>query len=193
MDDKDPLTRFQSSFLRASEGAAFDATACVLATADRRGQPTARYVLFKQVDAEGLVFFTNRRSRKGRDLEENPRASVCVYWPWTGEQYRLEGEVLPIADCDSDEYFATRPRDSQLGAWASQQSAALPSRQALEAEVEAVRQRFEGRPIPRPQWWGGYRLVPHTVEHWCERPFRLHERHLYERRGNDWRVSLLYP
>jgi pyridoxamine 5'-phosphate oxidase len=189
----DPIARFRDTLSRAAAASGFDATAAALATVDARGQPSARIVLVKTVDARGFAFFTNRESRKGRELAENPRAALCFHWPAIGEQVRVEGEVSLLGDEESDAYFATRPRESQLGAWASPQSAPLESRAALEAAVRACEARFAGREVPRPPFWRGYLLRPERIEFWITGAGRLHHRTVFERAGEGWRESLLNP
>jgi pyridoxamine 5'-phosphate oxidase len=170
-----------------------DATAMTLATADAAGRPSARMVLLKGIDDRGFVFFTNHESRKARELAENPFAALCLHWPRAAEQLRVEGRVERITDAESDLYFATRPRGSQIGAWASAQSAPLPSREALLDRVREVEARFAGRDVPRPPFWGGYRLVPDRIERWRGQESRLHDRQLFVRDGDGWRVERLYP
>ena len=190
---QDPIGRFQESLSRAAAASSFDATAAALATVDARGQPSARIVLVKFVDARGFAFFTNRESRKGRELSANPRAALCFHWPAIGEQVRVEGEVTLLGDGESDAYFATRPRESQVGAWASRQSMPLESRAALEAAARATEERFAGREVPRPPFWGGYVLRPERIEFWKSAEGRLHHRTVFERAGEGWRESLLNP
>jgi len=189
----DPLARFQQLFAEAKEKEPFDATAAALATADGDGRPSVRVVLVKSTDAWGFRFFTNLRSRKARELEENPRAALCFHWASIQQQVRAEGTVAALPDEESDAYFASRPRESQLGAWASRQSAPLPSRATLEERIAQVAQRYEGAPVPRPPFWGGFRLVPEVVEFWSGREFRLHDRVLYRRADNGWEQERLYP
>jgi len=190
---QDPIGRFHESLTRAAAGSSFDATAAALATVDAGGQPSARIVLVKFVDARGFAFFTNRESRKGRELSANPRAALCFHWPAIGEQVRVEGEVTLLGDGESDAYFATRPRESQVGAWASRQSMPLESRAALEAAARATEERFAGREVPRPPFWGGYVLRPERIEFWKSAEGRLHHRTVFERAGEGWRESLLNP
>jgi pyridoxamine 5'-phosphate oxidase len=189
----DPLARFHESLSRAAAASSVDPTAAALATADASGRPSARIVLVKRVDERGFAFFTNRESRKGRELAENPRAALCFHWPAIGEQVRAEGEVSLADDVDSDAYFATRPRESQIGAWASPQSAPLASRGALEDAARAIAARFAGADVPRPPFWGGYLLRPERIEFWESAAGRLHHRTLFERAGDGWTVSLLNP
>ena len=167
--------------------------AMVLTTASAAGRPSARTVLLKGYDERGLVFFTNRDSRKGRELAENPWATALLPWHELQRQVIVTGAVTPLTEAESDAYFATRPRDAQLGAWASHQSAVLPDRAALEASLASVTARFDGAPVPRPPFWGGYRLTPDTVEFWQGRTARLHDRLQFRRTGSDWVVERLSP
>jgi len=150
-------------------------------------------VLVRGADARGFVFFTNYDSRKGRELDANPRASLCFYWPTLDEQIRIEGNIERVAGDESDAYFVSRPRGSQLGAWASQQSGVLPSRETLEERYREIERRYEGQSVPRPPFWGGYRLTPTQIEFWYGRPDRLHDRIVYIRRGDRWEIERLYP
>ena len=189
----DPIARFQQLFARASENAPFDPVAVTLATASPDGHPSARIVLLRRVDERGFGFFTNFDSRKGRDLHDNPYAAICAYWPWLDEQARIEGRVMVADAAESDEYFAARPRGSQIGAWASKQSAVLASRDELEQRYRDLEAEYEGRAVPRPPHWGGFRLVPDRIEFWRAGSYRLHERNLYERTDAGWQMRLLYP
>ncbi|WP_437752070.1 pyridoxamine 5'-phosphate oxidase [Sorangium sp. So ce1389] len=170
-----------------------DATAMTLATADASGRPSARMVLLKGIDDRGFVFFTNYGSRKAVELEANPFAALCIHWAKAAEQIRVEGRVERVTEAESDAYFATRPRGSQIGAWASRQSAPLPSREQLIERVREIEARFDGRPVPRPEFWGGYRVVPERIEIWRGQESRLHDRVVYHRDGDGWRVERLYP
>ncbi|KAB2956564.1 MAG: pyridoxamine 5'-phosphate oxidase [Thermoanaerobaculia bacterium] len=183
-----PLAEFEEVFARARRSAPFDPTAVALATADAGGRPSVRMVLLKGADARGLRFFTNYESRKGRELAANPRAALCFYWPWIDEQVRAEGTVEVLPGPESDVYFASRPRGSQLGAWASRQSEPLTSRFALLRRVAAVEARHFGRAVPRPPHWGGYLLRPDSLEIWRSRPSRIHERRRWALgpRGGSW-------
>jgi pyridoxamine 5'-phosphate oxidase len=168
--------------------------AMVLSTATPEGRPSSRTVLLRAYDERGLVFFTNRLSRKGRELAANPHASLLLPWHELQRQVIVVGSVEQVDDAESDAYFASRPRDAQLGAWASAQSSTLPDRVALEAAVAAAEARYAGEPVPRPPHWGGYRLVPEEVEFWQGRTARLHDRLRYRRTGSDeWVVERLAP
>ncbi|XXR54190.1 pyridoxamine 5'-phosphate oxidase [Sorangium sp. So ce385] len=170
-----------------------DATAMTLATADASGRPSARMVLLKGIDDRGFVFFTNYESRKSMEIAANPFAALCIHWAKAAEQVRVEGRIERVSDAESDAYFETRPRGSQIGAWASRQSAPLPSREALLERVREIEARFEGGPVPRPPFWGGYRVVPERIEFWRGQESRLHDRVVYLRDGDGWRVERLYP
>jgi pyridoxamine 5'-phosphate oxidase len=167
--------------------------AMTLATADADGRPSARTMLLKGFDEQGFVFFTNSHSRKGRELDENPRVSLCFFWQPMMQQVRIEGAVVPINAEESDAYWETRTRDSQLGAWASQQSDPLEDRKLLEHEVAEYQARFPNQPVPRPPHWFGYRVIPERIEFWKTGWHRLHERVLYEKTTDGWCKTLLYP
>ena len=164
-----------------------------LATADPNGRPSVRMVLLKGHGPEGFVFYTNRHSGKARQLEENPRAALLFHWKSLRRQVRVEGAVGRVTDAESDAYFATRSRDSQLGAWASDQSAPLDDRATFERRFEQVKLRFEGADVPRPPHWGGYLVEPDRVEFWYGATFRLHERIMHAADGTSWTSRLLYP
>jgi pyridoxamine 5'-phosphate oxidase len=164
-----------------------------LATADAEGRPSVRMVLMKGHDERGFVFYTNLDSRKGGELAANGRAALLFHWKSIRRQVRVEGPVEPVSEAEADSYFATRARDSQLGAWASDQSRPLESRAAFEARYEAIRRRFEGGAVPRPPRWAGWRVEPERIEFWSDRAHRLHERRLFTRAGGGWSEGLLYP
>lgn len=189
----DPIARFATLFEKAQAVEPHDATAMTLATVDARGRPSARVVLLKGVDDRGFVFYTNRESRKARELEASPFAALCIHWPASQQQVRVEGRVERTSDAESDAYFQSRPRESQLGAWASQQSAPLASREELEARMDELARRYPGE-VPRPPHWGGYRLVPDRIELWFAGAARLHDRFSYERdAAGAWTMTRLNP
>jgi pyridoxamine 5'-phosphate oxidase len=187
----DPIGKFAALFERAG-GDAAEANAMVLSTVDADGRPSARYVLLKGVDARGFVFYTNVESRKARAIAAHPYAALTFYWP-PETQVRIEGDVERVSDADADAYFATRPRGSQIGAWASMQSAELASRDALDARVAEIANRFASGPVTRPPFWTGFRVVPRSIEFWTRDPARLHERVRFQRDGDGWTRALLYP
>jgi pyridoxamine 5'-phosphate oxidase len=190
----DPHKLFEDWLAEAVASEPNDPVAMALATADAEGRPSVRMVLMKGHDARGFVFYTNLDSRKGGELAANPQAALLFHWKSLRRQVRIEGAVEPVGDAEADAYFATRGRDSQLGAWASEQSRPLDARETFEAGYEAVRARFEGGPVPRPPRWSGWRVVPRRIEFWNDRAHRLHERRLFTRQeGGGWREGLLYP
>jgi len=192
MASADPITEFLNAVERA-KAHQVDTAPVVLATADSDGRPAARLVLLRGADPRGFVFFTNYNSRKGRELTSNPQAALCFYWASLDEQIRIEGRVERVSADESDDYFAGRPRGSQLGAWASDQSQVLSSRETLEEKYREIERRFDGTTVQRPPFWGGFRLIPSRIEFWYGRPDRLHDRVLYVRDANAWRIERLYP
>jgi pyridoxamine 5'-phosphate oxidase len=192
MASADPITEFLNAKERA-EAHQIDTAPMSLATVDERGQPTARIVLLRVVDHRGFGFFTNYNSRKGRELDAAGKAGLCIHWVALDEQIRVDGRIERMSADESDTYFDQRPRGSQLGAWASDQSAVLASRETLEKRYREVERQFEGKPVNRPPFWGGYRIVPHWIEFWYGRPDRLHDRLVYVREGDAWRIERLYP
>lgn len=193
VNDSDPLALFRHAFERAAASAPFDHTACTLATASRDGRPSLRMVLLHGLDERGFVFYTNYTSRKAQELDDNPRAALCFYWPWIDEQVRVEGPAARITPDESDTYFATRPRGSRLAAWASTQSQGLASRDDLLERFREAEARFPGEDVPRPSFWGGYRLTPEVIEFWQAAAFRLHDRVRYRRLEHGWQGERLYP
>jgi pyridoxamine 5'-phosphate oxidase len=189
----DPFQLFDTWFAEARAGEPNDPEAMALATADSAGRPSVRMVLLKGYGPDGFVFYTNLDSRKGSELEANPHAALLFHWKSLRRQVRIEGAVEPVTATAADAYFALRPRDSQIGAWASDQSWPLSDRATFEARYEQVKARFEGRPIPRPERWAGFRVVPERIEFWLDRAHRLHERRLFVRAGSEWSEGLLYP
>lgn len=164
-----------------------------LATADSRGRPSVRMVLLKEASERGFVFYTNFQSRKAKQLDANPHAALCFYWEPIGVQVTVEGKAARVSDAEADAYWVTRPRQSQIGAWASLQSRPLEGRRMLLARAARFATKFAGRPIPRPPHWSGLRLVPDRIEFWKRRPFRLHDRQLYLKQGARWIFRRLYP
>ncbi len=192
----DPIERFRSVYALAEKldrSCIPEPNAMSLATIDGNGQPSVRIVLLKGVDERGFVFYTNYEGRKGRELLAQPRAALCFYWAPLDTQIRIEGSVTEVADTEADAYFATRERRSQIGAWASRQSRPIETPTALEERVAEYERKFAGRDVPRPEFWSGFRVVPDRIEYWKGKPSRLHERHLYTRDGDGWRMETLYP
>jgi pyridoxamine 5'-phosphate oxidase len=189
----DPFALFDEWFAKARESEPNDPEAMALATADEQGRPSVRIVLMKGHGPDGFVFYTNHRSRKGEELAHNARAALLFHWKSLRRQVRIEGAVSIVSCEEADAYFASRSRDSQLGAWASDQSSALPSREEFEKRYEEMRAKYEGADVPRPPHWGGFRVAPETIEFWTDRPHRLHERRLFKRDGDAWDEGLLYP
>ena len=189
----DPFALFDAWLTEARETEPNDPNAMALATVDGDGQPSVRMVLLKGHDRRGFVFYTNLDSRKARALIDAPRAALLFHWKSLRRQIRIEGSVSGVSQDEADAYFVTRARDSQLGAWASDQSQPLPSRGVFEAQFEEMRARFEGGDVPRPPHWSGFRVAPTAIEFWQDRAHRLHERRLFTRAGDGWTEGLLYP
>lgn len=191
--DADPLRQLQRWLDEAVRAQVPEPTAMALATADASGHPSLRTVLLKGIAAGGLVFFTNYRSRKGKELAENPHAALLAFWPELERQVEAVGDVARLSDEESDAYFASRPRGAQLSAWASDQSSTIASREELERRLTEVDARYEAREVPRPHHWGGYRLTPEVVQFWQGRPNRLHDRFRYRRSAEGWEIERLAP
>lgn len=193
MSIEDPIERFQALLAQAQQLGLVPHNAAALATSGNDGQPNVRMVLLKGVDDAGFVFYTNLESPKAEQLRENPRASLCFWWAQLKQQVRVEGKTELVGDHEADEYFASRPRGSQIGAWASHQSHELSSRAELITAVEQFTGKFAGQSVPRPPLWSGYRIVPDRIEFWTEQPDRLHDRELYTRQAGAWKITLLSP
>lgn len=189
----DPSALFDEWFAEARAAEVNDPEAMALATADAKGQPSVRMVLLKGHGPEGFVFYTNEESAKGGQLAQNPRAALLFHWKSLRRQVRIEGTVARVADAEADAYFASRGRDSQLGAWASDQSRPLDSRSTFEKRFKDTAARYDGMSVPRPPHWGGYRVIPQRIEFWTDREHRLHERRIFLREGDHWSEGLLYP
>jgi pyridoxamine 5'-phosphate oxidase len=189
----DPHALFEEWLAEARLSEPNDPTAMALATADAQGRPSVRMILLKGHDARGFVFYTNLDSRKGGELRANPNAALLFHWKSLRRQVRVEGPVEPVADAEADAYFASRARESQLGAWASDQSRPLDRRETFEARYQEMAARFDGGEVPRPPRWSGWRVMPERIEFWSDRAFRLHERRLFKRAGEGWSEGLLYP
>lgn len=191
--DQLAIRRLQQLFIRAQRSRLREPTAVTLATADAQGRPSARTVLVKGIDARGVVFYTNLHSRKAQELAANPRAALCVYWEPLDTQVSIEGHVEPVTHEEAEAYWKTRPRESQVGAWASHQSAPLRSQAVLLTRVAKYAAQFMGRPVPRPAHWSGFRIIPDRMEFWTRRAHRLHHREVYRKVGRQWIQRLLYP
>jgi len=189
----DPFALFHDWYTEARTTELNDSNAMALATADADGHPSVRMVLLKGYDERGFVFYTNRESRKAGDLAANPHVALLFHWKSLRRQIRIEGPIGFASDAESDAYFASRSRDSQLGAWASDQSRPLDSRATFEARYAEVQARFEGQPVPRPPHWGGYRVTPERIEFWLDREHRLHERRVFTRAHDGWSEGMLFP
>ena len=198
MSSSDPLyleaiNSFREKFSRVAETGVREPAAMSLSTVGRNGQPSVRTVLLRGIDERGFVFFTNSESRKGGQLAENPHAGLCFYWDQWAEQVHVEGPVERLSDSESDDYWKSRRRLSQIGAWASDQSRTLDSHQTLLDRVAEFEKKFDGQEVPRPPHWYGFRVVPDRIELWCGREGRLHERWVYELVGDHWTKEMKYP
>lgn len=193
MEEMNPIARFTAALRHAEERGVPLANAMALATADANGRPSARMVLLKGADERGFVFYTNLGSRKARELRDRPWASLCFHWATLEEQVRVEGRVEPVSDDEADAYFASRPRGSQIGAWASKQSHELGDRRALVERVRELEAQYAGKPVPRPPFWSGFLVRPETVEFWYGRPDRLHDRLVFTAHEGGWDLHRLYP
>lgn len=193
--DTDPIQQIVTWLEHASAHEPNDPSAMSVATAGPDGRPSVRMLLMRGIDERGLVFYTNLTSRKAREIEANPWVALCMHWKSTERQIRVEGRAERVSDEEADAYFGSRERDSQIGAWASKQSRPLEGRFKLERRVAKYTAAFAIGPVPRPEFWSGYRVVPDRIEFWEKRPFRLHERRLYERAepGAAWTETKLYP
>lgn len=191
--DRDPVEQFRRWFEEALAANLHEPNAVTLATATKDGKPSARIVLLKGYDERGFVFYTNYEGRKARDLEENPRAALVFYWGELERQVRIEGHVSRVPEKESDEYFASRPRGSQLGAWVSEQSRMVTARGYLEEKLRRLEAEYANREVPRPPFWGGYRVEPEVIEFWQGRENRLHDRLVYRREDGGWRIERLQP
>jgi pyridoxamine 5'-phosphate oxidase len=189
----DPFALFDAWFADAQASEPNDPNAMALATADADGRPSVRMVLLKGHGPDGFVFYTNRGSRKAGEIAANPHAALLFHWKSVRRQIRIEGALTKATDAESDAYFASRNRDSQLGAWASDQSRPLADRATFERRFAEVQAKFDGQDVPRPPHWGGYRLTPDHIEFWQDRAHRLHERRVFDRAGDGWTEGLLYP
>jgi pyridoxamine 5'-phosphate oxidase len=189
----DPWALFSEWFILAQKHEPAYPDAMTLATLGEKGTPVARTVLMKSFDERGVVFHTNRESHKGRQLAAHPKAGICFYWKSLQRQIHLEGAVSIISAAESDAYFASRARGSQIGAWASLQSRPLDNRTTLEKRIQEFEQKYEGQTVPRPPHWGGYRLAPDTFEFWQEQTYRLHDRIAYKREADKWIIERRYP
>ncbi len=189
----DPFVTFGDWFAEAEASEPNDPNAMILATASSEGKPAARTVLLKAWDNQGFVFYTNLESRKSQELKQNPHAALLFYWKTLHRQVRIEGTISLVSDSQADEYYASRPRGSQIGAWASAQSKPLPDRETFETRYEEFEAKFPGDTIPRPPFWSGWRVTPTYLEFWQDVKYRLHERTTYTRNENGWVIGKLYP
>jgi pyridoxamine 5'-phosphate oxidase len=189
----DPIAQFHAWMAEAEKSEPNNPNAFALASTDANGMPNVRMVLLKSVDATGFVFYTNLGSAKGGELLANPQAALCFHWKSLGRQFRVQGAIEVVSDEEADAYYASRAKDSQIGAWASRQSQVLPDRFALEKAVAKYAARYALSKVPRPDFWSGFRVIPQRLEFWQERPFRLHDRQVFIRDGDVWRTEKLFP
>lgn len=189
----DPIARFNAWFRRARKSDEPLPEKCALATADGRGRPSVRYVLLKGADADGFVFYTNKESRKGREIAANPYASLAFYWDDAGHQVRIEGKLVEVSEEEADAYWDGRPRGSQIASLTSRQSRSVETRKALVDEMKRIERAHEGREVPRPERWSGFRLVPSRIEFWTRREPRLHHRESFKKTRGGWKVEILQP
>jgi pyridoxamine 5'-phosphate oxidase len=193
MSTPDPFSQFGAWLREAEASEPNNPNAMTLATVSADGRPSTRMVLLKGYDDQGFVFYTNYTSQKGRELLGNPNASLCFYWKSLGRQVRVDGRAEPVSDAEADAYFASRQRGSQIGAWASDQSRPVDSRETLEERVRTVTAEYDGADVPRPPHWSGFRVVPDRIEFWTDRPNRLHDRQVFDRAVGGWREQRLQP
>jgi pyridoxamine 5'-phosphate oxidase len=194
VNHKIPFELFEKWFNDAiNNSQIIEPSAMCLATCTLENKPSARMVLLKKFDERGFCFYTNLTSRKGRELRSNPNVALCFYWGKLGRQVRIEGEIEPVSDLEADEYFASRRRESKIGAWASKQSKKMENWQEFENRIKDISQQFENQEVERPVFWSGFRVKPTAIEFWEEGDFRIHHRHLYEKASDGWIINEIYP